>query len=64
MCLEARILTCGHEYHIGSLIISFCTSLRPPNYRRLNCLNMNKINLIRVAFNFILAILENSKQQF
>lgn len=24
MCVEARILTCGHEYHTGSLIISFC----------------------------------------
>jgi len=29
MCVEARILTCGHEYHTGSLIISFCASLRP-----------------------------------
>ena len=29
MCLEAGILTCGHEYHNGSLIISFCTFLRP-----------------------------------
>ena len=38
MCVEARILTCGHEYHTGSLIISFCYIIACEGFSRAPCL--------------------------